>query len=418
MADIAQAAQTIAGSTAGTARPTRRPRDLRLDVLRGLAMPVIFIAHLPGNAWADWIPAKFGFSSGAEVFVFCSGIASAFAFGRTFERQGVLIGTARCLHRCWQVYFAHLSIFLLVMGLTALAARWLSPEVMTAWNFRPLVEDPIAAVPAMLSLAWQPHFLDILPMYLVLLALIPVMCVLARVRPWLPVALSAVIWACVQATGFNLPTVSGGVWFFNPFAWQFLFFLGFGLALGWLPRPRFHHGLLFAISLALVVLAVPLSFWGILERSDLLLGIRFAILPDAEPTSLPLLRLLHLLALAYVVVTLLEDRRALLETAPGRMLAAVGQQSLSAFQAGVVLAYGLGFLLDAVGRDGLTVAIANVTGIAALYIVARLAAWFKAPPWKSTHMSPAAHAATPEPRQLPTSTSRSRPLPTTLETSP
>ena len=48
----------------------KRPRDERLDVFRGLTMLIIFVAHLPDNSWNAWIPARFGFSSGAELFVF------------------------------------------------------------------------------------------------------------------------------------------------------------------------------------------------------------------------------------------------------------------------------------------------------------------------------------------------------------
>ena len=48
----------------------KRVRDERLDVFRGLTMLIIFVAHLPENSWNAWIPARFGFSSGAELFVF------------------------------------------------------------------------------------------------------------------------------------------------------------------------------------------------------------------------------------------------------------------------------------------------------------------------------------------------------------
>ena len=84
---------------AETARPPKRPRDERLDLFRGLTMLIIFVAHVPANSWNAWIPARFGFSSGAELFVFCSGFASALAFGATFVRRGWWLGTARILQR-------------------------------------------------------------------------------------------------------------------------------------------------------------------------------------------------------------------------------------------------------------------------------------------------------------------------------
>jgi len=50
-------------------------------------MFIIFIAHVPGNSWTLWIPARFGFSDATEIFVFCSGMASAIAFGRVFNEH-------------------------------------------------------------------------------------------------------------------------------------------------------------------------------------------------------------------------------------------------------------------------------------------------------------------------------------------
>ena len=94
----------------------KRPRDPRLDVFRGVGMLIILVAHIPGNAWADWIPARFGFSDATEIFVFCSGVASALAFGRVFDSAGWALGTARILHRVWQVYWAHIGVFVTIVA--------------------------------------------------------------------------------------------------------------------------------------------------------------------------------------------------------------------------------------------------------------------------------------------------------------
>ena len=89
-----------------------KQRDVRLDFFRGLGMFIIFIAHVPRNPWNDWIPARFGFSDATEIFVFCSGMASAIAFASVFDRAGFFHGTARVLYRCWQVYWCHIGLFL------------------------------------------------------------------------------------------------------------------------------------------------------------------------------------------------------------------------------------------------------------------------------------------------------------------
>jgi hypothetical protein len=83
------------------ARPDAAPRvrDPRLDFFRGACMFIIFIAHVPGNTWQNIIPARFGFSDATEVFVFCSGMASAVAFGRLFDTAGYWLATARVAQR-------------------------------------------------------------------------------------------------------------------------------------------------------------------------------------------------------------------------------------------------------------------------------------------------------------------------------
>src|SRR3546814_19245199 len=49
-------------------------RSPRRDFFRGVAMLIIFVAHVPDNPWAGFIPARFGWSDATEMFVFCSGL--------------------------------------------------------------------------------------------------------------------------------------------------------------------------------------------------------------------------------------------------------------------------------------------------------------------------------------------------------
>src|SRR3954466_3049487 len=88
----------------------KRPRDPRLDVFRGVGMLIILVAHIPGNAWAVHLPARFGFSDATEIFVFCSGVASTCTFGRVFDSAGWSIRTARILHRVWQDRSEHIGL--------------------------------------------------------------------------------------------------------------------------------------------------------------------------------------------------------------------------------------------------------------------------------------------------------------------
>ena len=363
-------------------QPAKRARDERLDVFRGLTMLIIFVAHLPDNSWNAFIPARFGFSSGAELFVFCSGIASALAFGSVFVRRGLALGTARIAYRIWQVYWAQLGVVLALIALAALLDRTFGlAEV--AKQFAPLLNDAETALLGLATLTWQPDYLDILPMYLVILALVPVMMALRRVHAALPLLLAGLLYALVWTEGLNLPgnPWNGAGWFLNPFAWQLIFFIGFFIAMKWLPVPQLGDWRLMTGAAIFIVLSVPLSFWGVLEHWPAAQALRALILPDAEKSNLHILRVLHFLAVAYLVLSLIEPWRRQLDRGAGHLLILIGRQSLAAFLASVVLSRLLGTAADMAGRGELVVALLNLTGFALILGVAVVVAWFKSAPW-------------------------------------
>lgn len=363
-------------------KPVKRPRDERLDVFRGLTMLIIFVAHWPQNSWNAFIPARFGFSSGAELFVFCSGFASALAFGSVFVRRGLALGTARIAYRIWQVYWAQLGLVLAVIGLAGLLDRAFGLAEL-ARQFGPLIVDPEGALLGLVTLTWQPDYLDILPMYLVILALVPAMMALRRLHPALPFALAGLLYTLVWTSGLNLPgnPWNGAGWFLNPFAWQLIFFTGFFLGMGWLPAPRLRErGLMLACTLVLI-LAVPLSFWGILEHWPAAQALRDLVLPAGEKSDLHLLRLLHFLALAYLVLSLIEPLRDRLDKGVGHLLVLIGRQSLAAFLASILLARLAGSLAEMAGRSESVIAALNLAGFALILAVAVVVGWFKRAPW-------------------------------------
>lgn len=363
-------------------KPIRRPRDERLDFFRGLTMLIIFVAHLPENSWNAFIPARFGFSSGAELFVFCSGIASALAFGGVFVRRGLLLGSARIAYRIWQVYWAQLGLVLALIALAALLDRAFDLAEL-ARQFPPLLSDPESALLGLATLTWQPDYLDILPMYLVILALVPVMMGLRRLHAALPFLMAGLLYALVWTADLNLPgnPWNGAGWFLNPFAWQLIFFIGFFIGMKWLPLPRLGDRRLMLGAAIFVALSVPLSFWGILEHWPAAQALRDLVIPASEKSNLHVLRVLHFLALAYLVLSLIEPFRQRLDQGAGHLLILIGRQSLASFLASVVLARLLGTAADMAGRSEIAVALLNLAGFALILATAVLVGWFKGAPW-------------------------------------
>lgn len=372
-----------------SATPAKRPRDERLDFFRGLTMLIIFVAHLPENSWNAWIPARFGFSSGAELFVFCSGIASALAFGGVFSRRGLWLGTARIAYRIWQVYWAQVGLVLALIALAAALDRVFGLAAL-AQQFRPLLADPENALFGVATLTWQPDYLDILPMYLVILALVPAMMLARRLHAALPFLIAASLYAVVWATGLNLTgnPWNGAGWFLNPFAWQLIFFIGFFIAMRWLPVPRLGDRRLVIAAALFVLISVPLSFWGILEHWPLAQAARDLVVPANEKTDLHILRVLHFLALAYLVLSLIEPLRDRLDRGAGHLLILIGRQSLACFLASVVLARLLGTIADMEGRSELLVALLNLAGFALILTTAFVVGWFKRAPWAGPGRTP------------------------------
>lgn len=378
--------------------PPQKRRDPRLDFFRGLGMFIIFIAHVPDNTWTLWIPARFGFSDATEMFVFCSGMASAIAFGKVFDQHGIWMGASRVAHRMWQVYWAHVCQFLvLAAALVAVQQSGvltrccgLTEDYVASLNLWPLFERTAEALTGLLTLTYVPNYFDILPMYIVVLALMPLMMALARAgRVWVFAAMLG-LWCAASFRLLDLPAEpwSERAWFFNPFAWQVLFYTGFALMRGWIPAPPVNRTLVL-LSAAIVLLSVPLAWYRLYEAVPAFASARTALEPFFAKSEFGVLRFVHFLALAYLawVAVGAGGRYLVAGGAWGRVVGVVqkvGQQSLAVFLASLVVAQGVGILRDTVwGRgDMLIEALANAAGIATLIAIAYLVAWYKGEPWR------------------------------------
>ena len=387
-----------------TAAPART-RDPRLDFYRGIAMFIILIAHTPGNPWTRWIPARFGFSDATEIFVFCSGMASAIAFGGAFLRKGWWLGTARVTFRIWQVYWAHIGLFFFIaMTMAALDQSGLFEKTyISSLNLQHFFNDPAPQILGLFTLSYVPNYFDILPMYLVLLAMMPLFMGLHRIGFWAVATTSIAIWIVAQTGALALPAEpwSERQWFFNPFGWQLLFFTGFAFMRGWIPTPPVSKTLIWAAALFLI-LTMPFGSWKVFlwintAAPELAEEIRKVWPVTREfrgKTEFGLLRYLHFLSLAYLGwVAAGEHGHRLIATGQGAaarvwqfllaFITKVGQQSLAVFVFSMAVARLIGVGLDLSGRDIASVFVANMIGFAMIIGVAYLAAWFKSHPWKS-----------------------------------
>ncbi len=392
-------------SVAASAATPASTRDPRLDFYRGIAMFIILIAHIPNDPWAKWIPARFGFSDATEIFVFCSGMASAIAFGGAFLRKGWWLGTARVAFRIWQVYWAHIGLFFFVaMTMAALdQTGTFEKTYVSSLNLQHFFNDPAPQMVGIFTLTYVPNYFDILPMYLVVLAMMPLFIGLSRIGFWAVAATSITIWLVAQFGVLALPAEpwSDRQWFFNPFGWQLLFFTGFAFMRGWIPAPPVSKTLIWIAALFLI-LSAPFGSWKVFLWVNSAAPELGALIRKAWPlteelrskTEFGLFRYLHFLSLAYLGwVAAGEHGHRLIASGHGvaariwqwllTVITKVGQQSLAVFVFSMAAARLIGVGLDQTGRDSAAVFAANIIGFAMIIGVAYLAAWFKSQPWKS-----------------------------------
>lgn len=360
----------------------RLDRDLRVDIVRGFALWAIFVNHTPGNVMGSVTPRNYTLSDATEAFVLLAGYAAGLAYGIVMDRQGWFFAASRVMGRVFTLYVAH--IFLLVVFTAQVgfsAARLDAAAYLDELHLDPFASDPYRALLEALLLRYQPSFLNILPLYIVVLAMFAAAMPLMR-RPWLMLGLSAGLWMAARVFDLTLPSWRGEDWFFNPLAWQLLFFIG--CALGYrppggapisVPWRRWAGALCWLLLAAGAVLTVLIYFtWDFTETR--LPG--FApFLAAIDKASLHPLRLATMLALTYLIAHLVARDAPWLRSRPALLLALLGQQALPVFCAGIALSFLGRVALEATEGWWMQAAV-NLLGMGALVGLAVLTAWYGA----------------------------------------
>jgi hypothetical protein len=361
--------------------PVKTERDLRLDLFRGLALWLIFLDHIPSNA-VSWITIRnYGFSDATEIFVFISGYTAAFVYGRAMQQDGFIVASARVLKRAWQIYVAHVFLFAIYLAEIAYVAHSfdnpLYTEEMGVLDF---LRNPDVTIIQALLLKFKPVNMDVLPLYIMLLVgFAPVLWLLLRSRSLALIA-SAALYALTYRFGWNIPAYPSGVWVFNPFAWQLLFVFGAWCALGGAKRLAPVIGS--RVTLALAALYLAFAFfvamtWYFPHAAVFLPRIIGDNIYPIDKTNLDVLRILHFLSLAVIVVNFVPRDWRALRWAWFEPAIICGQHSLAIFCLGVFLAFAGHFVFTEVSNRLLTHVIVSLVGIAIMVATAAVLTWYK-----------------------------------------
>jgi hypothetical protein len=318
-------------------------RDLRLDLFRGLANWAIFLDHIPHQV-LSWVTTRnYGFSDAADLFVFISGYTAAFVFGRIMIERGYLAAALGLIRRTSKIYAAHILVVVVYIAVIAGVSRGMhDPDDLNQFNVAAFISKPLWEFFQALALRYRPVNLDVLPLYILLLGTFaPALWLMVR-KPTLVLAGSMVVYFAARHFGWNLAASRVAVWYFNPFAWQLLFFLGAWIALGGAQTVQSIVRTRTVFWLAIAYLVVALVVTMAIQSPDLGNLVPPWTLAPFDPndkTNLAPCRIVHLIALAVVVTRFLPADSPILRWRSLMPLIKCGQNSLQVFCIGIVLSF-------------------------------------------------------------------------------
>ncbi|MCU1749560.1 OpgC family protein [Pseudomonas sp. 6D_7.1_Bac1] len=354
-------------------------RDLRIDFFRGLALIFIFWDHVPQNPLAHFTVRNFGFSDAAEIFVFLAGYAAVLAYGKIARRDGLLVATIKILRRAWVLYVVHIFLLALLMGIVFFANSHVETrDLVQEMGLQYFLSNPQQALVDELLLRFKPNLMDPLPLYILLLLGLPLVLPMMLRKAEYVVGLSVALYMLAPWFQWNLAGTDGGVWFFNPMAWQLLFILGGAAAIHG-QRPFVPQTRTLSRQPLFVAAALYLLIAGLIALSWKWPAVHDAFMPrmlgewlyPISKTNLSPARLLHFLALAYVIAKLLPNS-GWTQNWLAQQSCRMGRYSLEVFCLGVLLAP-LADMLNALTEDAWAMQV--FSALLGVGLMALLAAW-------------------------------------------
>jgi hypothetical protein len=222
----------------------------------------------------------------------------------------------------------------------------------------------------------------VLPLYIVLLAAFPFALPALLRWPYAAIVVSIALYAVTSRFNWNLPGYPDEkVWFFNPMAWQVVFYSGAVLAV---VAPRLEildrwWRTMAGLAVAYLAFAafIALSWhYNSLER----------LIPDwiarqiypVDKTNLDILRFVHFLAIAWLVRLTVRPNARFLKWRILEPIRRCGEHSLQIFCLGTFLAVTAQVIVAHYEDSTVSQLVVSFAGLAIMSLAAYAASWFKA----------------------------------------
>jgi hypothetical protein len=338
---------------------------------------MIFLDHIPHDV-VSWLTLRnYGFSDAAEFFVFISGYLVGWIYAPIMRAGLFFAALKRLWKRAVQMYVAHIMLFLIFTAQIARTVRRFdNPMYEDEFNVHNFLEHPDILIGQALSLRYKPVNLDVLPLFIVLVAAAPfiVWCLLRR--PNLTLAASAVFYVLSRWFDWNIASYPpGATWYFNPFCWQLMFVFAAWCGTGEIEK--YTKWVWSAPAKAIAVAWVAFAFlivmtWHIHALEALVPKWMIKAIYPIDKTDLDMLRFTHFLALAILVTQFVPRNWKGLHLKWLRPLILCGQHSLPIFCLGVFLSFSAHWILTQYTKGAWEQLAVSFAGIAIMVTVAWL----------------------------------------------
>lgn len=171
-----------------------KTRFLGLDILRGVLLVLMAVSHLP-TRFRAYSNDFFGMVSAAEGFIFLAAFLTAFLYAPRAETFGWPHVREKLLARTKKLYRYHIGLLFVAFASVFLLAE---RTALARW-FGFFLSEPVQAMLGAATLVYRPPLFDILPLYILFMALSPFVLERAvRTGFRYPFIVSLVLWGAAQ----------------------------------------------------------------------------------------------------------------------------------------------------------------------------------------------------------------------------
>lgn len=309
-----------------------------VDALRGLMLVWMTCTHLP-TVLSTYVNQPLGFFAATEGFIFLSALFTGRICARLVDREGNRAMSRNVWMRAARLYVYQLLLLAFAFVIEApIAARGNRPAVHNLLNYYFTVGRPRAFIDAALMI-YRPPLLDILPIYIIFLALTPLAVLLGMRFGWkFAFAGGFALWLFAQfgfktlvynwlthAFGLQIPLNEMGA--FDLWAWQLWWLVGLWSGVRWarndLPLEHWARKRMVIVpAAAIAVLFLALRYMQMATNVDL-----GKLAPLLDKWDFGLGRMIDFTAIAMLAIRF----RSVLKPLAVRPLVMMGQASLQVF---------------------------------------------------------------------------------------